>query len=465
MHIHILGICGTFMGGIAALAKSMGHKVTGADANVYPPMSTQLESLGIELFEGWDPSQFKVALDSSDGSETQYGEPDVVIIGNALSRGNKAVEYVLDRNLPYISGPQWLLENVLKDRWVLAVSGTHGKTTTSSILAWILEYAELAPGFLIGGIPQNFDVSARLGKHPFFVIEADEYDSAFFDKRSKFVHYRPRTLIMNNLEFDHADIFEDLGAIQKQFHHLLRMVPNNGLVLSPKSDKDLLRVLDMGCWTPVQFTGTDWQANNLIADGSKFEVLFKGKMQGVVTWDLVGEHNVNNALMAIAAAHHVGVQCPIAIESLTEFVNVKRRMEVKGVVNEVTLYDDFAHHPSAIATTINGLRAKVGKARILAVLEPRSNTMKMGVHKDTLAKSWSHADHVFIFEPSNLTWSMDDLLAESDVTAMLYKDMDVLIKSILSYVQAGDHILVMSNGGFGGIHKVLLEQLALIKND
>ncbi|MEP2651582.1 MAG: UDP-N-acetylmuramate:L-alanyl-gamma-D-glutamyl-meso-diaminopimelate ligase, partial [Paraglaciecola sp.] len=374
MHIHILGICGTFMGGIAALAKSMGHKVTGADANVYPPMSSQLESLGIELFEGWDPSQFKVELSSSDGSDTQYGEPDVVIIGNALSRGNRAVEYVLDRNLPYISGPQWLLENVLKDRWVLAVSGTHGKTTTSSILAWILEYAGLEPGFLIGGIPQNFEVSARLGKHPFFVIEADEYDSAFFDKRSKFVHYRPRTLIMNNLEFDHADIFDDLAAIQKQFHHLLRMVPNNGLVLSPKSDKALLRVLDMGCWTPVQFTGTDWQANNLIADGSEFEVLFKGEKQGVVKWNLVGEHNVNNALMAIAAAHHVGVQCPVAIESLIEFVNVKRRMEVKGVVNDVTLYDDFAHHPSAIATTIDGLRAKVGDGRIIAVLEPRSNT-------------------------------------------------------------------------------------------
>ncbi|MFT2092294.1 UDP-N-acetylmuramate:L-alanyl-gamma-D-glutamyl-meso-diaminopimelate ligase [Paraglaciecola sp. 2405UD69-4] len=465
MHIHILGICGTFMGGIAALAKSMGHKVTGADANVYPPMSTQLESLGIELYEGWDPSQFKVAIEPKDklDPQQQFKEPDIVIIGNALSRGNQAVEYVLDRNLPYISGPQWLLENVLKDRWVLAVSGTHGKTTTSSILAWILEYAGLEPGFLIGGIPQNFDVSARLGKHPFFVIEADEYDSAFFDKRSKFVHYRPRTLIMNNLEFDHADIFEDLGAIQKQFHHLLRMVPNNGLVMSPKSDKALLRVLDMGCWTPVQFTGADWQTNNLIPDGSEFEVFFKGEEQGVVSWDLVGEHNVNNALMAIAAAHHVGVKPNVAIKALTEFVNVKRRMEVKGVVNGVTLYDDFAHHPSAIATTINGLRAKVGDGRILAVLEPRSNTMKMGVHKDSLANSWINADHVFIFEPSNLSWSMEELLAESDVTAMLYKDMDILIKSILSYVQPGDHILVMSNGSFGGIHNTLLEQLTLIK--
>ena len=448
------------MGGIAAIAKSMGHKVTGADANVYPPMSTQLESLGIELIEGWDPSQFQVIGDCSEGSGPS--EPDMIIIGNALSRGNQAVEYVLDRNLPYISGPQWLLENVLKYRWVLAVSGTHGKTTTSRMLAWILEYAGLKPGFLIGGIPQNFDVSARLGDSPFFVIEADEYDSAFFDKRSKFVHYRPRTLVMNNLEFDHADIFNDLADIQKQFHHLLRMVPNNGLVLLPKSDKDLLRVLDMGCWTPVQFTGGDWQANNLVADGSTFDVSLKGQSQGVVKWNLVGQHNVYNALMAIAAAHHSGVKCDLAIEALSKYVNVKRRMEVKGVVNGVTLYDDFAHHPSAIATTVNGLRAKVGDARILAVLEPRSNTMKMGIHKDILAESWSKADHVFIFEPSNLTWSIDELLAQSKVTAMLYKDMDVLVKSIMSYAQPGDHILVMSNGNFGGIHDTLLAQLALI---
>jgi UDP-N-acetylmuramate: L-alanyl-gamma-D-glutamyl-meso-diaminopimelate ligase len=432
------------MGLIAAIAKAMGHKVTGADSNVYPPMSSQLEALGIELFEGYDTRQFAT-------------QPDMVVIGNALSRGNSAVEYVLDRNLPYISGPQWLLENVLKDRWVLAVAGTHGKTSTASMLAWILEYAGLSPGFLIGGIPQNFNLSARLGHSPFFVIEADEYDSAFFDKRSKFVHYRPRTLVLNNLEFDHADIFNDLADIQKQFNHLLRIVPNNGLVLLPKSDANLRQVLDMGCWTPVQYSGTDWQAIKTVADGSEFDVLFKGQKEGSVQWDLLGEHNVSNALMAIAAAKHSGVASHIAITALAEFVNVKRRMEVTAYVNDITLYDDFAHHPTAIATTIEGLRAKVGDARILAVLEPRSNTMKMGHHKDTLAGSWAKADQVFIFEPTNLTWSLEDLLAQSSVTAMLYKDMDLLVKSILSYAQPGDHILIMSNGSFGGIHD-LLEQ-------
>jgi UDP-N-acetylmuramate: L-alanyl-gamma-D-glutamyl-meso-diaminopimelate ligase len=449
MHLHILGICGTFMGGIAAIAKELGHKVTGSDSNVYPPMSTQLESLGIELFEGYDAKQFK-------------NEPDIVVIGNALSRGNEAVEYVLDRNLPYTSGPQWLLENVLKDRWVLAISGTHGKTSTSSMLTWILEYAGLKPGFLIGGIPQNFDVSARLGESPFFVIEADEYDSAFFDKRSKFVHYRPRTLVMNNLEFDHADIFSNLSDIQKQFNHLLRMVPGNGLVLLPKSDNNLQKVLDMGCWTPVQFVGGDWQVQNSNPEGSEFEVMFKGQTQGKVYWGLMGEHNISNALMAIAAAKHSGVKSDLAVEALAQFVNVKRRMEVKAIVNEMTLYDDFAHHPTAIAVTINGLRAKVGDKRILAVLEPRSNTMKMGVHKNTLAASWSNADQVFIFEPSNLTWSMDDLLVQSNVPAMLYKNMDKLVKSIISYAQPGDHILVMSNGSFGGIHDLLTQQLAKV---
>lgn len=450
MHLHILGICGTFMGGIAAIAKELGHKVTGSDSNVYPPMSTQLESLGIELFEGYDAKQFE-------------NEPDIVVIGNALSRGNEAVEYVLDRNLPYTSGPQWLLENVLKDRWVLAVSGTHGKTSTSSMLAWILEFAGLKPGFLIGGIPQNFSVSARLGESPFFVIEADEYDSAFFDKRSKFVHYRPRTLLINNLEFDHADIFADLADIQKQFNHLLRMVPSNGLVILPKSDSNLRKVLDMGCWTPVQFTGGDWQVQNSNPECSEFEVLFKGEIQGKVNWNLMGEHNVNNALMAIAAAKHSGVKSDLAVDALGQFVNVKRRMEVKAKVNGITLYDDFAHHPTAIAYTLDGLRSKVGDGRILAVLEPRSNTMKMGVHKDTLAKSWSSANQVFIFEPSNLSWSMDDLLEQSEVTALLYKEMNKLVKSIISYVQPGDHILVMSNGSFGGIHELLIEQLTTIE--
>ena len=446
MHLHILGICGTFMGGIAAIAKALGHTVTGSDVNVYPPMSTQLESIGIELTEGFDIAQFNP-------------QPDLVIIGNALSRGNTAVEYVLDRNIPYISGPQWLLENVLRDRWVLAVAGTHGKTTTSSMLAWILEFSDLHPGFLIGGIPQNFAVSARLGESPFFVIEADEYDSAFFDKRSKFVHYRPRTVVLNNLEFDHADIFDDLSDIQKQFHHLIRSVPNNGLVLVPQDDVNLTRVLDMGCWTPVQFYGKDWQLGKVADDGSEFEVIFKGESLGSVKWNLLGQHNINNAMMAIAAARHAGVPSAIAIEALSHFVNVKRRMEIKAVVNGITLYDDFAHHPTAIETTLKGLRAKVGDQRILAVLEPRSNTMKMGTHKDSLAKSWSAADQVFIFEPRNLSWSMEELLAKSEITASLHKDMNILIKSIVTYAKPGDHIVVMSNGSFGGIHELLINQL------
>jgi UDP-N-acetylmuramate: L-alanyl-gamma-D-glutamyl-meso-diaminopimelate ligase len=447
MHIHILGICGTFMGGIAAIAKALGHTVTGSDTNVYPPMSTQLESLGIHLTEGFSTDQFTP-------------QPDLVVIGNALSRGNTAVEYVLDRNIPYVSGPQWLLENVLKDRWVLAVAGTHGKTTTSSMLAWILECSDMHPGFLIGGIPQNFAVSARLGASPFFVIEADEYDSAFFDKRSKFVHYHPRTVVLNNLEFDHADIFDSLADIQKQFHHLLRTVPNNGLVLIPQADENLIRVLDMGCWTPVKMTGKDWQLGHVADDGSEFEVLLKGELQGKVCWNLLGQHNINNGIMAIAAAHHVGVPTSIALEALGQFVNVKRRMELKAQINGITLYDDFAHHPTAIETTLKGLRAKVGQERILAVLEPRSNTMKLGVHKDSLASSWSAADQVFIFEPSNLNWSMEALLAQSEITALLYKDLDKLVKSIVAYAKPGDHIVVMSNGSFGGIHQLLLDKLA-----
>ncbi|GAC07997.1 UDP-N-acetylmuramate:L-alanyl-gamma-D-glutamyl-meso-diaminopimelate ligase [Paraglaciecola chathamensis] len=447
MHLHILGICGTFMGGIAAIAKAMGHKVTGSDNNVYPPMSTQLESLGIELTQGFDEDQFDP-------------QPDMVVIGNALSRGNLAVEYVLNRGLPYTSGPQWLLENVLNDRWVLAVSGTHGKTSTSSMLAWILESAGMSPGFLIGGIPQNFGISARLGETPFFVIEADEYDSAFFDKRSKFVHYRPRTLVINNLEFDHADIFDSIADIQKQFHHLIRMIPGNGLVIAPKADTHITQVLDKGCWSPVQFVGSDWKVAECAADGSEFDVVYKGTSFGRVKWSLLGQHNVQNAMMAIIAARHAGVLPEVAIEALTNFVNAKRRMEVLGTVNGITVYDDFAHHPTAISTTLEGLRAKVGKARILAVLEPRSNTMKMGVHKQTLAQSWSAADQVFIYQPSHLSWSMDALLAQSEVTTSLHDDLEILEKSILSYAKPGDHILIMSNGGFGGIHQHLLQKLS-----
>ena len=447
MHVHILGICGSFMGGIAALAKSLGHTVTGSDRNVYPPMSTQLEGLGITLTEGYDVAQFEP-------------EPDMVIIGNAMSRGNPAVEYVLDRNLPYTSGPQWLLDNLLKDRWVLAVAGTHGKTSTSSVLAWILEFAGYTPGFLIGGVPENFGVSARIGEGNFFVIEADEYDSAFFDKRSKFVHYRPRTLVLNNLEFDHADIFDDLNAIKKQFHHLVRSVPANGLILSEKHDNNMQDVLEMGCWTTQDFISKDWTAQKTQADGGRFEVYYQGQLQGEVNWSLIGDHNVHNGLMAIAAAHNVGVTTDIAIESLSEFVNVKRRMEIKGTVANITVYDDFAHHPTAIKTTVEGLKANVGVQRILAILEPRSNTMKLGIHKDQLTGSWAQADEVYIFEPASLSWSIDEVARDSVAPVHPYQDVDKLVEAVVKEAQPSDHILVMSNGGFAGIHDKLLNALS-----
>ena len=448
MHVHILGICGSFMGGIAAIAKSLGHKVTGSDKNVYPPMSTQLEALGIELTEGYCESQFDPA-------------PDMVVVGNAMSRGNPAVEYVLNRNLPYTSGPQWLLDNLLKDRWVIGLSGTHGKTTTSSMVAWILEHAGLNPGYLIGGVPENFGVSARVGESPFFVIEADEYDSAFFDKRSKFVHYRPKTLVINNLEFDHADIFADLGAIQTQFHHLVRMVPENGLILTPNNTPAIEDMLKKGCWSSRQSLGKEWHAELLKKDGSEFNVLHNGVIVGTVAWSLLGQHNVDNALMAIAAAHHAGVTLPDAIEALSFFKNVKRRMEVKGEVNNITLYDDFAHHPTAIATTLDGLRKKVGNARILAVLEPRSNTMKMGVHKDTLANSWQKADEVYLFEPEGMDWSLVDSVAHSNAPTHCFRDVEKIVQGVCNVAQPGDHILVMSNGGFEGIHGRILDALKM----
>ncbi|MCZ8529947.1 UDP-N-acetylmuramate:L-alanyl-gamma-D-glutamyl-meso-diaminopimelate ligase [Alteromonas sp. PRIM-21] len=448
MHVHILGICGSFMGGIAAIAKSLGHKVTGSDKNVYPPMSTQLEALGIELTEGYCESQFDPA-------------PDMVVIGNAMSRGNPAVEYVLNRNLPYTSGPQWLLDNLLKDRWVIGLSGTHGKTTTSSMVAWILEHAGLNPGYLIGGVPENFGVSARVGESPFFVIEADEYDSAFFDKRSKFVHYRPKTLVINNLEFDHADIFADLAAIQTQFHHLVRMVPENGLILTPNNTPAIEDMLKKGCWSCRQSLGKEWHAELLKKDGSGFNVLHNGVNVGTVTWSLVGQHNVDNALMAIAAAHHAGVTLSDAIAALSFFKNVKRRMEVKGEVNGITLYDDFAHHPTAIATTLDGLRKKVGNARILAVLEPRSNTMKMGVHKDTLANSWQKADEVYLYEPEGMDWSLVDSVAYSNAPTHCFRDVEKIVQDVCNVAQPGDHILVMSNGGFEGIHGRILDALKM----
>ncbi|HEY8355013.1 MAG TPA: UDP-N-acetylmuramate:L-alanyl-gamma-D-glutamyl-meso-diaminopimelate ligase [Methylophilaceae bacterium] len=455
MHIHILGICGTFMGGIAVLAKAAGHKVTGCDANVYPPMSTQLEAQGIELIEGFDPAQTSL-------------NPDIYVIGNVVSRGNPLMEEILNRGLPYVSGPQWLAEQVLQGRWVLAVAGTHGKTTTSSMLAWILEYAGLAPGFLIGGVPQNFGISARLpgtprqdgnSVSPFFVIEADEYDTAFFDKRSKFVHYRPRTAVLNNLEFDHADIFPDIAAIETQFHHLVRTVPQQGLIVANGREQSLQNVLKRGCWTPVELFGMDagWQALNVGADGS-FDVFFQGRLQGRVSWELLGEHNRMNALAALAAARHAGVAVATGIEALARFRNVKRRMEVRGVVNGVTVYDDFAHHPTAIATTLAGLRARVGSERILAVLEPRSNTMKLGVMKAQLPGSLSDADQVFC-HAANLGWDAEEALAPIRQKAAVFDDMEQLVSAIVRAACPGDHILVMSNGSFGGIHQRLLDGL------
>lgn len=448
MHVHILGICGTFMGGIALIARSQGHTVTGSDANVYPPMSNQLAAAGITLQEGYDPAHLNPM-------------PDVIIVGNALSRGNPLVEYILDNGLPYISGPAWLAAHVLQGRWVLAVAGTHGKTTTSSLLAWILEAAGCKPGFLIGGVPENFGVSARLTNTPFFVVEADEYDTAFFDKRSKFIHYRPRTVILNNLEYDHADIFPDLAAIQRQFHHLVRTVPSSGLIIAPNNDAALNEVLTMGCWTPVATfgEGADWQARLINADGSHFAVLFNGKLVKEISWSLLGTHNVANALAALAAAHHAGVAPDIACAALSDFLNVKRRFEIRGTVAGVTVYDDFAHHPTAIMVTLNALRARVGKARIIAVLEPRSNTMRLGVHNNVLAAALAAADQVFFYQPSNLDWNLDMVIASLNNDGEAYTTIDNLVTAIINNAHAGEHILVMSNGGFGGIHNKLLTAL------
>jgi UDP-N-acetylmuramate: L-alanyl-gamma-D-glutamyl-meso-diaminopimelate ligase len=448
MHIHVLGICGTFMGSLAVLAKELGHRVTGSDANVYPPMSTQLQAQGIELMQGYDPSHLDPA-------------PDLVVVGNALSRGNPAVEYVLNKGLPYVSGPQWLADHVLQGRWVLAVAGTHGKTTTSSMLAWVLEHAGMSPGFLIGGVPQNFAVSARLGGTPFFVVEADEYDSAFFDKRSKFVHYRPRTAILNNLEFDHADIFPDLAAIERQFHHLVRTIPSEGLVIYPAAETALKRVIDMGCWTPVQTTGegAQWQAKLLSADGSRFEVSFEGVAQGVVEWPLTGQHNVANALVCLAAARHVGVVPAQGVEALSAFKNVKRRMEKVAEVKGVTIYDDFAHHPTAIATTLDGLRKRVGDAKVIAIIEPRSNSMKLGAHRDGLPDSVTQADQVYWFAPPNLGWDLAATTASCTVPSQVCDSLEAIIAAVKAQATPGTQVVVMSNGGFGGLHGKLAAAL------
>ena len=456
MHIHILGVCGTFMGGLAVLARQAGHRVTGCDANVYPPMSTQLQAQGIELIEGFNPAQ--IAL-----------QPDLFVIGNVVSRGNPLMEAILDRNLPYISGPQWLGEHVLAGRWVLAVAGTHGKTTTTSMLAWILEDAGYQPGFLVGGVPQNFGISARLTDSDFFVIEADEYDTAFFDKRSKFVHYRPRTAILNNLEYDHADIFPDLAAIETQFHHLVRTVPGQGRLVVNGMEDSLARVLERGCWSEVETFGTgNWTERDAAAahaHGEAFDVLLDESVQGRVAWSLQGMHNRMNALAAIAAARHVGVPPAQAIASLARFANVKRRMEVRGEAAGVTVYDDFAHHPTAIQTTIDGLRKRVGQARILAVLEPRSNTMKLGVMKAQLPASLAGADLVFGYGAPGgkdaLGWDLAGALAPLGARASAFDDLDALVAAVSAATRPGDHVLVMSNGGFGGVHQKLLDALAL----
>ena len=448
MHIHILGICGTFMGSLAVLAKELGHRVTGSDANVYPPMSTQLQAQGIELTQGYDPAQLDPA-------------PDLVVIGNALSRGNPAVEHVLNQGLAYVSGPQWLADHVLQGRWVLAVAGTHGKTSSSSMLAWVLEHAGMSPGFLIGGVPQNFGISARLGGTPFFVVEADEYDSAFFDKRSKFVHYRPRTAILNNLEFDHADIFTDLAAIERQFHHLVRTIPGDGLIIHPASESALQRVIEMGCWTPVQTTGAggQWQARLLSEDGSRFEVSFAGKVEGVVDWQLTGQHNVANALGVLAAARHVGVVPAQGIAALGEFTNAKRRMEKVAEVNGVTIYDDFAHHPTAIATTLDGLRKRIGSAQLIAIVEPRSNSMKLGAHRDGLPESVQQADSVYWYAPANLGWDLAATVASSSVPTQVCDSLEAIIEGVKAQATAGTQVVIMSNGGFGGLHGKLAAAL------
>ena len=451
MHLHILGICGTFMGGIAAIAKSAGHTVTGCDANVYPPMSTQLAALGIGLTEGWDPLQLGTAAKGA----------DVFVVGNVVSRGNPLLEAILDGGLPYISGPQWLYESVLRDKWVLAVSGTHGKTSTSAMLAWILEHAGLAPGFLIGGVPVDFPVSARLTDSAFFVIEADEYDTAFFDKRSKFVHYRPRTAILNNLEYDHADIFPDLAAIETQFHHLVRMIPGNGRIIANGGEASNARVLARGCWSEVERfgladvagTGPDW---TIAVDGA---ILLGGAAQGTLTFGQAGRHSQMNALAALAAARHAGVPVAHGLAALAAFHGVKRRLELRGIERGVAVHDDFAHHPTAIATTLDGLRRRVGNARILAVLEPRSNTMKMGAVKDALPGSLAAADRVFCYA-ANLGWDVATTLAPLGAKASVHNDLTALVQAVVAESRSGDHILVMSNGGFGGVHDKLLAKLA-----
>lgn len=444
MHIHIIGICGTFMGGVAAIANELGNKVTGSDANVYPPMSTHLESIGVNIQTSYSADNLK-------------SKPDLVIIGNALSRGNLEVEAVLDLGIKYTSGAQWLADYVLVDKCVLAVSGTHGKTTTSAMLAWILECADLSTGFLVGGVLQNFGVSARLGNSPFFVVEADEYDTAFFDKRSKFVHYRPKTLLINNLEFDHADIFEDLESIKTQFHHLVRTVPSQGLIIYPENNSDIKDVL--GGWTATETIGNTWKSKLLQDDGSEFEIIFNSEVVGAVSWQLIGKHNVDNALGAIACAKSVGVSIDDCTKALASFKTTKRRMELIGDINSIKVYDDFAHHPTAIMTTLAGLRTKVKHKKIIAILEPRSNTMKMGVHKHTLRNSLQDADLVYIYQNDAIDWSIADSMSESINEIKIFTSISNILDDLLKTVQADDSIVIMSNGSFENIHQILLDKL------
>jgi UDP-N-acetylmuramate: L-alanyl-gamma-D-glutamyl-meso-diaminopimelate ligase len=448
MHIHILGIGGSFMAGVAMLARELGHIITGSDAKIYPPASTLLADAGIDVFAGYDTSNLQPA-------------PDLVIIGNALSRGNVEVEAVLDAGLAYTSGAQWVAENILRDRWVLAVAGTHGKTTTTSMLAWILERAGHNPGFLIGGVPENFGVSARLGDAPFFVIEADEYDTAFFDKRSKFVHYRPRTAVLNNLEFDHADIFPDLGAIQTQFHHLVRMVPASGRIVVNGNDDNLRALLNMGCWTTVEHfnASNGWSSVLKSEDGSSFAVLFKAKQKGLVRWSLIGQHNVDNALAALVAASHAGVTVADAATALGNFKNVKRRLQVCGEANGITVYDDFAHHPTAISATLQALRSRVGEQRIFAVMELRSNTMRMGTLRQDIATSLCEADQSMILQAAGLSWDIVTIADALGGRGRILGSVDEIITTLADELREGDHVLIMSNGDFGGLHARLLARL------